>query len=607
MGTDTVKKSNMATPYADPRTGMLYFRRAVPEALRVAFEGKALVKVSLRTKDPVQAKIEFARENAEYEQRLATARKQLAEGTLLPSPAALVRRWFEGPAVAGGPTGPQRLLATLIELDGRCGSSTTATRDMIYPPAVYGPAINTDWNDLASNPARIMAIIREAYGDDPECVGSNWIRARWHQPDALWLPYLAEPVRRLCAFDPSSQRFSERDLTQSLLAALDLARPGDEDLNRARLEKPYQRRPNSRIRPTMRLLQLFEEWQTSMSPRPQTALEFKASVVDFIDFAGDIPVIAITSDLLFDYRDEAAKLPATMPRADRTLTFTQRVEKHADAVPKIKPATLKKRVGAIQALIKHAFTSRWIPSNPGAGIPILGYSKQSRRRRSFEDHELAALCAAPLFTDRASWEARSRISSSTIYWLFLIGITTGARLEEIGQARLADVKQAGSIVYLDIDDYSDEVADPQKSVKTEESRRLIPVHERLIALGFLEYCNALRAMGHTQMFPDLELNSVGKRTKEASQRMNRIIDRWVSSDRRLTFYSLRHAFKAKGNDAGITDKTLDQICGHAPVSVGGAYGREPRIKTIHRELHRIDFSCLNWEAIVHCRAPHLSS
>jgi len=566
MGTDTVKKSNMATPFADLRTGMLYFRRAVPEALRVAFDGKALVKVSLRTKDPAQAKIEFARENAEFEQRLATARKQLAEGTLLPSPVALVRRWFEGPAVASEPTGPQRLLATLIELDGRCGYSSTATYDTIYPPAVYGPAINTDWGELSRNPPRIMAIIQETYGDDPERVGSNWIRARWHQPEALWLPYLGDPVRRLCAFDPSSQRFSEPDLTQSLLAALDAARPGDEELNRARLEKPYQRRPQSRTRPTMRLLQLFDAWQGSMSPRPQTALEFKASVIDFIDFAGDIPVSAITSDLLFDYRDEAIKLPATMPRADRTLTFTQRVAKHADAEPKCKPATLKKRVGAIQALVKHAFTERWIPSNPGASIKIPGYSKQSRRRRSFEDHELAALCAAPLFTDRASWRTSSRISYSTIYWLFLIGITTGARLEEIGQACLVDVKQSSSMVYLDIDDYADNTVDPQKSVKTEESRRLLPVHERLIELGFLEYCSTLSAMGHTQMFPDLTLNLVGKRTKEASQRINRIIDRWVSNDRRLTFYSLRHAFKAKGNDAGITDKTLDQICGHAPTT-----------------------------------------
>ena len=42
----------MATPFADPRTGQLYFRRAVPEALRAAFDNKAQVKVTLGTKDP---------------------------------------------------------------------------------------------------------------------------------------------------------------------------------------------------------------------------------------------------------------------------------------------------------------------------------------------------------------------------------------------------------------------------------------------------------------------------------------------------------------------------------------------------------------------------
>lgn len=603
MGTETVKKPNMATPFADPRTGMLYFRRSVPETLRPAFDGKGLIKVSLRTKDPAVAKIAFARENAHFEERLAAARKQLAEGTLVPSPAALVRKWFEGPATGDGPSGPQRLLATLIELDGLCGSSSTATKDTIYPPAVLGPASNTDWAELWRNPARIMTIIQEGYSDDPERVGSNWIRYRWHRPEALWLPFLGNPVTRLRGFDKSSDRFSDRDLTQSLLDALDIARPHDEELNRARLERPVQRPQQSRARPTMRLMQLFDEWQAATSPRPQTALEFKASVTDFIDFAGDIPVSVFTSDLIFDYRDAAFNLPATMPRADRSLSFTQRVKKYADTFPKCKPATLKKRIGAIQALLNHAFAQRWISANPAAGVPILGYTKQTGRRRSFEDHELTALFAAPLFTDKTSWSAKSRISDSTVFWLFLIGATTGARLEEIGQAALADVKKAGSIVYLDIDEYAEGAADPQKSVKTGESRRLVPIHENLIKLGFLDYCSSLRALGHTQMFPDLTLNSVGKRTKEASQKMNRIIDRWVSQDRRLTFYSLRHAFKAKGNDAGITDKTLDQICGHAPISVGGTYGREPRIKTIHRELHRIDFSCIAWAKIVECREP----
>jgi len=159
---------------------------------------------------------------------------------------------------------------------------------------------------------------------------------------------------------------------------------------------------------------------------------------------------------------------------------------------------------------------------------------------------------------------------------------------------LADVKRDGNIVYLDINEYIVDEDSEAKSVQTDDSIRLIPVHALLIELGFIDYCDALAALGQTQLFPDLKENSVGKRTKEASQKINRIIDRHVSNDRRLVFHSLRHAFKAKGNDAGLTDRTLDQICGHAPVSTGGRYGSEPRVRTIHRDLHKIDFSCIDW-------------
>ena len=34
----------------------------------------------------------------------------------------------------------------------------------------------------------------------------------------------------------------------------------------------------------------------------------------------------------------------------------------------------------------------------------------------------------------------------------------------------------------------------------------------------------------------------------------------------------RHTLKTIGREAGIEDSVLDAICGHAPSSVGGAYG-----------------------------------
>ena len=55
---------------------------------------------------------------------------------------------------------------------------------------------------------------------------------------------------------------------------------------------------DSRLRPNMRLKQLFREWKDGNKPRPQTALEFEAAIDDFIDFAGDISISMIDPDLL---------------------------------------------------------------------------------------------------------------------------------------------------------------------------------------------------------------------------------------------------------------------------------------------------------------------
>ena len=130
----------------------------------------------------------------------------------------------------------------------------------------------------------------------------------------------------------------------------------------------------------------------------------------------------------------------------------------------------------------------------------------------------------------------------TLYWRFLLGLTTGARLEEIGQAMIADVKTADANTSSDIDDYA-ATDDKDKSIKTGTSRRDVPIHSNLLRLGFDSYLKALIAVGHTRLFPDVISNQFGKRTEEASRIANRIIDRCVSKDARLVFHSFRHGFK----------------------------------------------------------------
>lgn len=113
----------MATPWEHPSTGVYYLRREIPEKLRPAFDGKALWKVSLGTKNSNEATALFLQANAALEQRFEEARTWL-KATGSPCPSAcdradeMVFAYFQGPEFkTGGLDGEERLLLARLELD----------------------------------------------------------------------------------------------------------------------------------------------------------------------------------------------------------------------------------------------------------------------------------------------------------------------------------------------------------------------------------------------------------------------------------------------------------------------------------------------------------
>jgi hypothetical protein len=71
-----------------------------------------------------------------------------------------------------------------------------------------------------------------------------------------------------------------------------------------------------------------------------------------------------------------------------------------------------------------------------------------------QEDELRQLFTSRLFTASLLWKQDRAAGDMTLCWLFLLGLTTGARLEEIGQAMVADVKTNHAITYIDTDDYA---------------------------------------------------------------------------------------------------------------------------------------------------------
>jgi integrase len=335
-----------------------------------------------------------------------------------------------------------------------------------------------------------------------------------------------------------------------------------------------KRHAATRSQPDIKLGSLLEAWKDNRKPAPKTLAAARKAVRDFTSYIGDIGIGEITANDCFEFRDALAKMPRRMPHAHRQLAFTdaQAIYAGLPDAPRVAPPSIKKYLGGIQALLSFAFQERFLPANPAAGIRVDGYHRSSSRR-PFTKDELRQLFAADLFT--RPWSAcrsRSVVSDSTMRWLFLLGLFTGARIEELGQLLLADIQEELGTAFITVTDYAVADGEERKRVKTAKSVRVLPLHPQLIALGFPAYAERMRSTKAAKLFPDLLADSLGVKTKEASRRAGRLIDSQVGKGPRIVFHSLRHNFKDFCREANIPKEVHDQLTGHASADVGGSYG-----------------------------------
>lgn len=573
----------LATPWKHKDSGVFYLYRQIPAPLRPAFGGRQFEKKSLKTKDPDEARRLYAAANAAFELQLEGARTALAEAV----PAIMTESMANAAIMASVESyrpHPHPLLTSLWSFETAVASLLNLPQTLLVPR-----------DDML----RDMPLIERRTMSLP---GDVWLAATQTCTQAelmrLFQPEADDIIAKFGK--PTNPTPDNRAMLMAVFSKL----VAEENLRLRTAVMTPRREDKTRARPQMSLGELFEEWKVGNKPRKQTINEYEGYVADLINYLGDVPAAAVTKDAVHDYRDEAIKIHKSLPKAVLALPFCERVaycqdlESRAtkDAVKnpeqpekvfeKVSAGTLKKRIGGIAALLGYAAKQLWIVGNVASGVPISGYSRTATTIRPFQRSEYSRLFLSPLFTVPKNWKMNRAVTDRTLFWLFLIGGTTGARIEEIGKALLSEIEQDNGILYIDVDG----------AVKTEGSKRLVPIHDALIRIGFDRYIAVLRAKGETQLFPELSLNQFDKMTKEASRTAGRYIDKIVSPDPSLVFHSTRHSFKDLADNAEIPEKISDKISGHAPATVGRRYGSSD-IELLHRHLMRLDLSFIDWDRL----------
>jgi integrase/DNA-binding transcriptional regulator YiaG len=157
-------------------------------------------------------------------------------------------------------------------------------------------------------------------------------------------------------------------------------------------------------------------------------------------------------------------------------------------------------------------------------------------------------------------------------WLPLLAYLTGARLAELVELQLTDIKRyhGEDIVDLTTRVEDDEGVEENRRVKNRESRRKFALHRKLRELGFIDWVEGQRQAGHKFLFP--ELRRAKRPSHAASKRFQRLFKKKLGWEPEFVFHSLRHSFKDWTRSLNVSERTIAIQAGHALDGVALNYG-----------------------------------
>ncbi len=249
----------------------------------------------------------------------------------------------------------------------------------------------------------------------------------------------------------------------------------------------------------------------------------------------------------------------------------------------IAPATVAHSdLSMLRAVFKVAVQEKVLAQNPAKSVTVIGYSRNNKpkdeKMAGFNEHEALIILNA----------ARQE-SISHRRWVPWLCATTGSRVSTMINLRPQDVREIDGIWCV-------EITRKAGPIKTNESARILPIHEELLRQGFLKFVRGRR--NEPRLFydearkrSDAPQHNPG-RTKgghlrdwlhEVAEQNDLAIGRKNKKD---PTHGWRHRIMTMGRKAGVSDSILDQITGHKPRTVGEDYG-ETDLATLREALNKI--------------------
>ena len=208
-------------------------------------------------------------------------------------------------------------------------------------------------------------------------------------------------------------------------------------------------------------------------------------------------------------------------------------------------------------------------------------------RFSFSDDDLKELFSTPVWAGCSNENTRTVSGNIVIrdwrYWGPLLALYTGMRLEEISSLHAGDFNTEKGIWYISI------TGTDSRYIKSDAAKRHIPVHSRLIQLGFQDFVTKQGNKG--AIFKELI-------PSEKGEKYGNKLGKWFGYyrqkcgiyQRHKDFHSLRHNFVDKLLLSNVPEDQVAILVGHESANITrGTYGTAGSI-----EQKKANIECLEY-------------
>ncbi|PLK72267.1 hypothetical protein C0V73_00040 [Rhizobium sp. TH135] len=330
------------------------------------------------------------------------------------------------------------------------------------------------------------------------------------------------------------------------------------------------------------LVERFEKENDDLAAR--TVREHSVAIRMFSEFlGGDFYLDQITDDHVIAYKNALVELPSSYTKRFKGATLPQAIELNKALARPYAPLDKKtindKWLMHLSTILGWAVRQKFMPANPAQGVKVKAKKVDGDTTRAiFTPDQLAKIFESDLFSE-PTWGTRQ--------WAILLTLLTAARPSS--ELRLATADR----VYKENGHW---VIDLNTATKNRRSKRLVPLHDDLINLGFLKHVEAANRRSDKRLLPDWVTDDN--------------INRWINrtflpglgvKTEDNDFYTFRHTMKATMTRGGAPEAAMRLIMGHEDQSSAGRYLIDQTgsmIGQMHDAINRAHFPAVRCNARV---------